>query len=465
MGKFFNSGRTVILNFIILIIIIISIFYSNIKDKIFAGTDNDPIPSMESLKVQSTFRQIAKKIIPSVVTIQSFADSIQLVRPDLPSFYQDFLGYRIAPNTPLSIGTGFIVDKRGYIITNYHVIKKSTRTLIRLMDGRIFDAEIIGFDSGIDIAVLKIEGTSLPEVEIGDSQNIEVGDWAIAIGNPSGYEGTFTVGVVSAKNRTEDTTGVYQKYIQTDAAINPGNSGGPLISINGKVIGVNSWIHSRTGQSSGISFAIPINTVIQYLSDIVRTGSIERNGYIGVVIRDARLINPNQYGGYVVGLEPGGPAEKGGIKQKDIIIAINGIHIDDIYKYMQLIINSRVGETVEFSVLRDGRQIELKVKIGKEPIEKAYLNIAVEDINPQHRRKLGLLEQDVGVIIKNIMSGSAMEKAGFKEGDLIFMMDNYYISNIFEFKKVGFELATRKVIFIKAKRRDKIVFGYIKIQD
>ncbi len=411
--------------------------------------------------VQNAFRQIARKVRPAVVTIQTFASSLKLVRPDLPSFYRNLFGYTVKKNAPLSIGSGFIVDHRGYIVTNYHVIEKSTKILVRLFDGRTYKAKIIGFDSGTDLAVLKINGSRLPEVRVGNSKKIRVGDWAIAIGNPSGFTGTFTVGVISGKNRAEDTTGVFQNYIQTDAAINPGNSGGPLININGRVIGVNSWIHSASGQSSGINFAIPINTVIRYLAQIIRHGSIERNGYLGVTIQ-----NPNEYTGKYNGIRvknviPGGPAQRGGIRAGDIIVAMNGIPIVSVFKYMKLIINSRVGERATFTVIRNDKRKKIIVRIVREPLNRSFLNVHVEEINPITRRRFGLLANDTGVIIKRMAKNSPLRKAGFKTGDLIFMMNNSIVKNVFRYKVLSIIYSRTGRIFIKAKRNNEIIWNYV----
>lgn len=419
------------------------------------------IANKTAKSVQNAFREIAKKVTPAVVTIQTFATSLQLVRPDLPDFYRNLFGYKLQQNAPLSIGSGFIIDSRGYIITNYHVIQRSTTILVRLYDGRTHEARIIGFDNGTDLAVLKINAMNLPEIRIGDSDKTQVGDWAVAIGNPSGFTGTFTVGVVSGKNRNEDPTGIFQNYIQTDTAINPGNSGGPLIDLDGKVIGVNSWIHSQSGQSSGISFAVPMNTVVVYLKDIIRHGAIERGGYIGVTVRDARTIRNDLYGGYVVAVEPASPAGKAGIKTGDIITAYNGIPINEVFKYMSLIINARVGETVEITIIRDNKQLKKRVIVGREPIDSAFLNISVVEVNPQHRRELELLANEDGVIINKMSENSPMKKAGFKEGDLIFMMENSLVKNVFQYKVLSLVLSKKAWIFIKAKRKGKIHWAYV----
>lgn len=344
--------------------------------------------------VQKVLNEVATKVSPAVVNIKSesiveytyrdpffefFRDDEFMRRFfDIPEMPRERKYKRVIP----SLGSGFIVSKDGYILSNLHVIKpggKVAKDIIvtLLKSGREYKAKVIGYDEATDIAVLKIEPKEdLPVATLGDSDKVKVGDFAIAIGNPFGLSGTFTFGTISAVNR--DIQGnVFSKYIQTDAPINPGNSGGPLVNIFGEVIGINTLIYTPNQLSPGnvgIGFAIPINTAKRVLKQLVEKGRVER-GYLGVII--SHLDNetrkeiglPEGIGVLISRVEPGSPADKSGIKQGDIITEVDGEKVSSVEEVTTKIASKSPGEIAKIKVFRDGKYLEFNVKLTVRPSE------------------------------------------------------------------------------------------------
>ena len=332
-----------------------------------------PAPPAELKMAPLSFAPIAKRADPSVVTIYTSGEEEG----------RSVFGRRRG-HTQKGLGTGFVVDKEGTIITNNHVIEGADEITVLLSDEHRYNAKVTGRDPRTDIAVVKIEGAKdLTAIPLGDSDALEVGDWVVAIGNPFGLSHTVSAGIVSAKGRGGndvrlDSSGYYN-FLQTDASINPGNSGGPLLNLKGEVVGMNTAIRGDGAQ--GIGFAIPINMVKQLMPTLIRDGKFTRSA-LGVVIRDARDLSPDEHkqlkiagekGAVIQQIEPGGPAEKAKIEVGDVIVGFEGQTIDRGSLLQWLASTSGVGKTVSVRVLRAGKPVELKVTLGelKEPKARA----------------------------------------------------------------------------------------------
>jgi serine protease Do len=337
--------------------------------------------------VPASFAPIARRADPGVVTINTTEDQQSSVSGS---------GRRRLRRKVTGLGTGFIFDKDGLILTNNHVIKDADTILVKLSNDKTYPAHVVGKDPRTDIAVVKIEEHGLPILELGDSDAIEVGDWVVAIGNPFALSHTVSAGILSAKGRTRedvplpDPTGYYS-FLQTDASINPGNSGGPLLDMKGEVIGINTAVRDSS-PGAGLAFAIPINMVKKLLPMLVRDGHVTRSA-LGVSVQDVRSLSPEDradfkvgvdHGAFVSGVTPGGPAEKAHMAFGDIILAFDGTGLDHGNQLPWLASTAGVGKTVDLRVLREGKEIDVKVKLGQlqepaSPVEPGHGGRADDD--------------------------------------------------------------------------------------
>jgi serine protease Do len=355
---------------------------------LYADSDSPPVSlTTEEANIVETFqtaiRQVAREATPAVVNIKASVESSMQMNPFFHFFFKG--PQQMEPQHVL--GTGFIFSPEGYIITNNHVVENATEIQVTLQDGREYSAELLGTDPLVDLAVIRIESDEdLPYARIGDSQSIEVGDFAIAIGNPFGLTGTVTFGVISAKGRTEiaNTENPFTSYIQTDAPINRGNSGGPLLNINGEVIGVNTIILSQSGGNIGIGFAIPINIAKRIADQLVRDGKVTR-GYLGVVpeainseIAEHLGIETNA-GVIVSEVVPGSPAEEAGIEAGDVITKIGRMDIHSRSEIFTAVANLDVGSTVSVEVIRNKRRLTVQVTIASRETEQITQNPEVHE--------------------------------------------------------------------------------------
>lgn len=398
--------------------------------------------------VPNSFSQVAKTVDPAVVNIStekvikgtagpSYRHFQSPFGKDDPfhDFFQRFFGDR--PQREFkqrSLGSGFIVDKRGYIVTNNHVVENADKIKVKLKNGKEYEAEIVGRDSKTDIALVKVKKLHGVEVaRLGDSDSLEVGEWVVAIGSPFGLEHTVTAGIVSAKGRVIGS-GPYDDFIQTDASINPGNSGGPLVNMRGQVVGINTAIVSRSGGNVGIGFAIPINMARGIIEQLETSGSVTR-GWLGVSIQDlspelAQYYGLNKTKGALVGeVFKGDPADKAGIKPKDVIISVDGKDIDNSRDLSRIIAAVPVGKKVDVTVLRNGKQHRFHIKIAKRTDEKemaatkagteeTQLGMRVAPLTEQLARRFGLPE-DEGIVVVAVEQGSPAAEAEVQAGDLI----------------------------------------------
>ena len=398
-----------------------------------------------------SFAGLIKKASPSVVNIIA----VKVMRtPDqdgspfgmedpLRDFFERFFGGQMPREYHQNaLGTGFIIDKEGFILTNNHVVEQTEELKVRLSDKKEFKAQIVGRDPKTDLALIKIDADKpLVPLTLGDSDGLEIGDWVVAIGNPFGLGDTVTAGIVSAKYR-QIGGGPYDNFIQTDASINPGNSGGPLLNIDGEAIGVNSAIFSQSGGNIGIGFAIPINMAKQLLPQL-REGKVRRS-WLGVMIQDitpdlkAKLGLGADEGALVSDVVSGGPAEKAGIKRGDVILQFDGKPIRSSRDLPFVVASTPIGKTVGVEVMRGNQRMKLQVKTEelKEEAEAApsqeappKLGIQIQEITPEMAKNYGL-SRTSGVIIVQVMPGSPAEEAGLVPGDIIVEMDKKPVKDV-----------------------------------
>ena len=398
-----------------------------------------------------SFAGLIKKAGPSVVNIIA-VKVIRTPGQDSPPFgtedpLRDFFERFFDGQMPKefrqnALGTGFIIDKEGLILTNNHVVEQTEEIKIRLSDEKEFKAEIVGRDPKTDLALIKIKSDkALIPLSLGDSDKVDVGDWVVAIGNPFGLGNTVTAGIISAKYR-QIGGGPYDNFIQTDASINPGNSGGPLLNLNGEVIGVNSAIFSESGGNIGIGFAIPINMAKELLPQL-RKGKVSRS-WLGVMIQNItpelkdKLGLDTDEGALVSDVISGAPAEKAGIKRGDVILQFDGKAIRSSRDLPFVVASTPIGKTVPVEVMRGNQRMNLQVKTEelKEeaeavPTDEAgpYLGMEVQEITPEMAKNYGL-SRTSGVIIVQVETGSAADEAGLVPGDIILEIDKSPVGDL-----------------------------------
>ncbi|MEE4355151.1 MAG: Do family serine endopeptidase [Desulfococcaceae bacterium] len=400
-------------------------------------------------KRENAVTEAVKKVSPAVVNISSEYTVKQRSGPFFhsdpffDSFFRDF--FDPVPRQEYkrsSLGSGVIIDgRRGFILTNAHVISQSGRITVLLKDERELEAEVIGADSDSDLAVLRISAKGrLPSVEMGNSDDLMIGEDVIAIGNPFGFSHTVTTGVISALHRSiraEDT--VYHDFIQTDASINPGNSGGPLLNINGELIGINTAIYAK---AQGIGFAIPINKARRIVEELIQYGEVSES-WIGINVqhmdpRMARYLNLRGQGGVMVrSIDPGSPAEKAGIAEGNVIVAADRQKIHSTADFYALTKGISPGDRMQLSLVREGKTYKISLQAGVFPEKRAadlgYEKLGIKVENP---RKDGYRQRNIqGVIIREIRRDSYLARIGARPGDIIRQMDEIPIRNTEDFKK------------------------------
>jgi serine protease Do len=382
----------------------------------------------------------------------------------------------------MGLGSGVIIDKEGYILTNEHVISGASEVKVKLSDGREFDAQVKGTDKRTDLAVIKIKAERLPAAKLGNSANLKIGQWVIAIGNPFGPyienpEPTVTVGVISALHRYLPALGrresSYDDLIQTDAAINPGNSGGPLVNLKGEVIGINTAIITTSGGYQGLGFATPIAKAKRILDKLIK-GEKVLYGWLGVNIQDLNEDLRNYFeikekeGVIILKIYKDSPAEKGGLKEGDLILAFDNKPVRAIRDLIKMVSSLEVGKRVPIKILRSGKIMVLNIKIGKMPqgIEEpeddpkdtkvSFRGMKVDDLNSVYKRRFGI-KVNSGVVITDIEDGSAADKSKLSVGDLIVKVEKKIIRNKKDFKaatsraKKSYLLKTNRGYFVLRK--------------
>ncbi|WP_129409102.1 DegQ family serine endoprotease [Marinitoga lauensis] len=381
--------------------------------------------------------KVVKEAAPAVVNIEAVGHRKASIDPFFEDFYKRFFGE--SPWTQdrefKALGTGFIFDKRGYILTNYHVVENADEITVTTLNGKKYKAKYVGGDKDLDIAVLQVKTKDeLPVIELGDSDNIQIGEWAIAIGNPLGFKHTVTLGVVSAVHRKipkPDGNGSYADLIQTDAAINPGNSGGPLLNIHAQVIGINTAIVNPT-EGQNLGFAIPINFAKRFAEALINTGKVSK-AYLGVYIQNVTESLAKTFGlkvtkgAFVSDIEKGSPAAKAGIKPGDVIVKIDNKEIGSADELVYIVKTYPAGETIKVVVNRKGKEITYDITLAeREEFAKAtedyYLGLKVRDLTPEDLNEYKLPKDMYGVMVEDVKEGSEAQYVNIKKGDIIMEM-------------------------------------------
>lgn len=449
---------------------------------------NAGLNAAETLAQQTSkdFTSVAKSAIPAVVTIKVKTGKHTSTHEDsefgdYDDFFQRFFShkYKNQPSEPsMGQASGFIISPEGLILTNSHVVQDATDIQVLLEDGRDFPAKVIGVDPNTEVALIKIDGEKLPFLRLGNSDKLEIGEWVVAIGNSLGLQATLTVGVVSAKGRNNLDIADVEDFIQTDAAINRGNSGGPLLNLSGEVVGMNTAIATsgNSGGYIGIGFAIPSNLIQHVVDQLKASGTVTR-GFIGVSMQHidhdlAQAFGLKQStGALVADVSKGSPAEKAGIKQGDIIQALNNQPVTNIATLRNTIMLMNPGTKITLTVQRNGNSIQIPLEIGSYPVAKApqsvsvsgnQLGFDVQDLTPELARSIGVGDEK-GVVINKIDPNSQAALAGLKKGALIMAVNQRPITNIEQFNKALQETQADRPVLLLVKQGEAIRFISLKV--
>jgi Do/DeqQ family serine protease len=406
-----------------------------------------PAPKIDARAVlqamEEAFSAVADRVTPAVVNVSTTPRRAAPGTADDPQRFKEFFGeefyeryFKRRPREDSrASGSGVIVDPAGYILTNNHVIENAQDITVRLSDSRKFPATLIGRDPKTDLAVLKVEAPApLPAAEMGDSERLRVGQWVIAIGNPFGLDRTVTVGIVSATARTRVGVTTYENFIQTDASINPGNSGGPLLSLDGRVVGINTAI---VAAGQGIGFSIPINEAKSVMGQLIARGKVVR-GWLGIAIQDVTDELASSFGvrereGVLVAdVMKGGPAEAAGLRPGDVIVELSGVKIREVPDLQRRVAAVAPGQTVAIRVMRDQKPKRLDVRIAEMPADESVpvaadpepdgFGLQIEALAPDTAERLGLPFSQ-GLLVTDVATGGPGDRAGLRRGDIILEVD------------------------------------------
>jgi Do/DeqQ family serine protease len=421
------------------------------------------------LSTQKAFSNVSKKVTPSVVNISTVSRK-KVIQPffEANPFFDDFFG---APQTrrDKSLGSGFIISKDGYIVTNNHVVRDAESIQVKLSNDKVFDAKVVGGDQKTDIAVIKINATDLPVAVLGDSDKLDVGQWAIAIGNPFGLDRTMTVGVISATGRSNMGIETYENFIQTDASINPGNSGGPLLNVYGEVIGINTAI---VAAGQGIGFAIPVNMAKPIFTQLIQKGNVSR-GYIGVTIQPvteelAQSFGLKQAKGALVNsVIKGGPADKAGIRQGDVITGVNGNEVKDPSHLQRMVAEAGVGKVARISIFRDGKPLELSMTLANADSAPKRQSEQRGDLQQEGEADLlGLIVEnsEQGVVVVDSVRGGIAAESGIRRGDVIVSINRKRIATTAEYARVIQQAAKTGNITVLVRRGDASIYFALRLK-
>lgn len=484
------------------------------KGSVTFGAEKNPTNYSDNFlgSFKNIFADVAENVVPSVVSvIPTKIDTIVFNSNPFYNFFNDPF-FENDPfehffNTPRKhhkqpeirkeerrqkgLGSGVIVSSKGHILTNYHVVAGADEIEVKLNDGRVFEAEIIGNDSLSDVAVIKIKSkvSNLPVAYLGNSDHLRPGEWVIAIGNPFSLTSTVTAGIVSAIGRHVNDGNSYQNFIQTDAAINPGNSGGALVNIDGELIGINTMIYTKSGGYMGIGFAIPINMAQRIMEDLIYHGEVER-GWIGVAIQDIDPVTRDalnfgdRKGVLIADVYKGQPADKAGIKQGDILMTIDGKEVGTSNQLRNVVAAIKPGKTVDVFIFREGNELSLRMKVAhrdQDKIEKLSqseskditegskeklvkkLGIEVANITNNLREKYGINQNTNGVIVINVDPKFHDARTNIKEGDIIKKIHKsggitFNINNIIDFEKAVKSINKGDSVMLSIQRNNSSFF-------
>lgn len=406
---------------------------------------------VHAASANTDFTQVAKKSIPAVVSVKVDLDYPQQEMEDpFEMFKQDDFWGRFFQQQPRSQqprkrqgqGSGFIVTKDGYILTNNHIVNGASRILVTLANGKEYAAKVIGQDPSTDIAVIKIDTDNLPYLPLGNSDNLQVGEWVTAIGNPMGLQATLTVGVVSATGRSNLGLTQFENFIQTDAAINFGNSGGPLLNMNGEVIGINTAIAAHNAGYTGIGFAIPSTMANQVMEQLINEGSVTRS-YVGILLQEvdndiAEAFNLEKiHGALVADVIAGSPADKANLKPGDVILQLNGDEVKSVGAFRNMIAIMKPGSPVQLLIKRDGKTFTTRIELAPHPENGVAVNgntskigIFVEPLTAEMAKSIG---KEHGVVVSRVEQRSVAAWAGVKKGAVILSVNGEKVGTPEEF--------------------------------
>jgi serine protease Do len=443
------------------------------------GSAEAPVKEVpkDILATQQAFSNVVKAVNPTVVNISTVSRK-KLVQPffEFSPFFDDFFGGgRVRPQyrREKSLGSGFIINSDGYIITNDHVVRDAESIRVKLSDDKVYDGKVVGSDQKTDIAVIKINaGHPLQAAVLGDSDKLQVGQWGIAIGNPFGLDRTVTVGVISATGRSNMGIETYEDFIQTDASINPGNSGGPLLNVYGEVVGINTAI---VAAGQGIGFAIPVNMAKQVVTQLIKKGSVAR-GWLGVSIQPvtdeiaASFGLSRARGALVSDIKAGSPAEKAGLKQGDIILRFAGKEIKDARQLQLVVADTAIGQKVDVEIFRDGKARNISVTLGNlasasasQPRSAApqsgWLGMTVEEL-PENMRMGGLS----GVLITDLDPEGTAAEAGMQRGDIIMSVNQKKVEGLSDYARAMKDAERKGSVAILVKRGEANIYFALKIR-
>jgi len=435
----------------------------------------------------ATFSDVAERVSPAVVnirTVKIIKGGGRVFRHFMPGPFekedpfQDFFnkffgGDQQHDYKQRSLGSGFIIDREGFIVTNNHVVESADKIMVKLKNGDEYDAEVVGRDPNTDLALIKIKAKdSLPVLKIGDSDALKVGEWVVAIGSPFGFEQTVTAGIVSAKGRVIGS-GPYDDFIQTDASINPGNSGGPLINLDGQAVGINTAI---VASGHGIGFAIPVNLAKGIIAQLKTKGEVTR-GWLGVAIQPVSKELADYYGikdgkgVLVTDVFAGDPADKAGIQARDIILEVNNKKIEESRDLTRMVAGFGVGETITLKVLRNGQEKLFRVQIAKreeakisarrpEKKDEDELGIRVADLSAETARRFNIDDSE-GVIVVEVENGSKGEEAGVQAGDIIKEVNHRPLKSVADYNRAIAEVSSGSALQLFIRRMNT---GYMVVQ-
>ncbi|HXW50070.1 MAG TPA: DegQ family serine endoprotease [Xanthobacteraceae bacterium] len=418
-----------------------------------AGAQERQAPS-SARQLQLSFAPVVKNVAPAVVNVYA-ARIVENSNPFLTDpFFRQFFGAVPREQVERSLGSGVIVDQTGLVVTNFHVISGASQVKVALADKREFDADIVLKDQRSDLAVLRVKGTKerFPTLEFADSDQLEVGDIVLAIGDPFGVGQTVTHGIVSAVARTQVGISDYQFFIQTDAAINPGNSGGALVDINGRLVGINSAIYSRSGGSQGIGFAIPANMVRVVVASAEGGSGAVKRPWLGAKLQDVTpdiadslgLQRPS--GALVANVVAGGPAAQAGLKAGDLIVSIDGAAVEDPNAFGYRFATKSLGGTAQIGIVRQGHNMVLPIALRslpdtpREEVEikarSPFLGVTVANLSPALADDLHLDSQTEGVVVTAVADGSTAQSIGFQKGDIVVSVNNEKIGKPADLERI-----------------------------
>ncbi len=435
--------------------------------------------------IQAAFRQVAEEVLPTVVEID-VVDVVQTAAANNPSPFQFFFAPQ-SQNNKLQkqellrqgLGSGVIVKRAGqsvYVLTNNHVVGEAEQISVKLADGRSYTASLVGADPNKDLALVVFKtDEKVPVAELGDSNTLQVGDWVLAVGSPLGFYSTVTEGIVSAIGRESvpgSAIASFTDYIQTDAAINQGNSGGALVNVEGKVIGISTWIASPSGGNVGLGFAIPINNAKSAIEDFITSGKIAY-GWLGVSIgtlspqEAVDLYGDNVQGAFVYGVYEGSPAEKAGLFPGDTIVSMNGEPISDSTHLLLVVGDLAPGSVARFGILRGDRRLSLQVtlsqRLDKESLDRQasllWPGVSVVRITPEIRARLDLPRNTGAVIISTVVPGSPAAIAGFQAGDILRNVNEHKIMSLQDFYHAVNQPDSKELVFTVTRQQNEYQVG------